>query len=92
MKILNGVKNMAVVGVFILVTAFVAGCSSGPSLEQLAELESLKKEISSLERDLNAAKDERSRLDKEIAEKNKRLQECAKLKQETQANLEKIKK
>lgn len=91
MKILNRVKNIAVIGVFALVTAFVAGCSSGPTVEQLAVLEALKKETASLERDLNATKEERSRLDKEIAEKNKRLEECAKLKQETKANLEKLK-
>ena len=45
-----------------------------------------------LEKEANSLKDERSKLEKDIAEKNAKLQQCAKDKAETKANLEKLPK
>lgn len=77
-----------VVALFVGMLA-VTGCS-GVSEEQIAELEALRSEVKSLEKEVNALKSEKSALEKEIAEKNAKLDECAKLKAETKKNLEKM--
>jgi len=64
----------------------ISGCSS-VSDEQLAELESLRSEVKSLDNEVNSLKDQKAALEKEIAERNSKLDECAKLKAETQKNL-----
>ncbi len=64
----------------------------GVSEEQLAQLEMKKKEVKNLEIQANGFKDERARLEKEIADKNKKVDDCSKTKQEVKANLDKIKK
>ncbi len=66
----------------------VVGCGVTP--EEYAQLEGLEKEVASLEKQAASLKDQRSKLEREIAEKNRKLEDCAKLKQETQANLEKL--
>jgi len=73
----------------VLSGVLVVGCG-GVTVEEYAQLESLEKEVLSLEKQAASLKDQRSKLEKEIAEKNRKLEECAKLKQETQANLEKL--
>ncbi len=65
----------------------VTGCS-GISEEQIAELEALRSEVASLEKEVNSLKSEKAALEKEIAEKNAKLDECAKQKAETKKNLE----
>ncbi|MFA6598505.1 MAG: hypothetical protein WCS69_12330 [Ignavibacteriaceae bacterium] len=92
MNVPKALKSSLLGGALILLTAGFVGCSSGPSVEELAQLDSLKKEVSSLQNSANALKEERGNLEKQIAEKNKKLQECEKQKQETKANLEKISK
>lgn len=92
MKQLKSLKSSLLGTVIILLTAGFVGCSSGPSQEELAQLDALKKEVSSLQKSASTFKDERSSVEKQIAEKNKKLQECEKLKQETKANLGKISK
>lgn len=67
----------------------ISGCS-GVSDEQLAELETLRSEVKSLNSEVGSLKDQKAALEKEIAEKNSKLDECAKLKAETQKNLESI--
>ncbi len=65
----------------------VTGCS-GISEEQIAELEALRSEVKALEKEVNSLKSEKAALEKEIAEKNAKLDECAKQKAETKKNLE----
>lgn len=67
------------------------GCS-GVSEEQIAELEALRSEVKSLEKEVNALKSEKTKLEREIAEQNAKLEQCAKDKAETEANLMKINK
>jgi chromosome segregation ATPase len=50
----------------------------------------LRDEVKSLEDQTNALKDQRASLEKEIADKNAKLQECEKDKAETKANLMKL--
>lgn len=79
---------MAIVSIGIAVTG-ISGCSS-VSDEQLKELESLRSEVRSLNNEVNSLKDQKVTLEKEIAERNSKLDECTKLKTETQKNLEMI--
>lgn len=67
----------------------VTGCS-GVSEEQMAELEALRSEVLALEKEVNSLKSEKAALERDIAEKNAKLDECAKAKAETKKNLEKI--
>ena len=67
----------------------ITGCN-GVSDEEMAELEALRSETKALEKEVNSLKSEKAALEKEIAEKNAKLDECAKLKAETKKNLEKM--
>jgi septal ring factor EnvC (AmiA/AmiB activator) len=76
--------------VFVSAALFV-GCG-GVSDAQLAELEALRQEVSSIESEANRLKDERANLESQIQDTNRKLAECAKQKEETKANLEKLPK
>lgn len=67
----------------------VTGCS-GISEEQIAELEALRSEVKALEKEVNSMKSEKAALEREIVEKNAKLDECNKIKAETKKNLEKL--
>ncbi len=85
------VRVIAGVFLFAFGTLLLSACG-GLTEEQLAQLEAKKKEVKSLELQANGLKDERARLEREIAEKNKKVDDCSKLKQEVKSNIEKIKK
>ncbi|MCX6149445.1 MAG: hypothetical protein NTX22_02855 [Ignavibacteriales bacterium] len=78
-----------------LAVAFAAvlfvGCG-GVNEEEMAQLESLRKEVNTLNGDINGLRSEKTKLEREIAEKNAKLEQCAKDKEETQKNLEKLPK
>ena len=76
----------AVLGTTLVVWS---GCG-GVDETQMAELNNLRDEVNSLESEANSLKEERSRLEREIAEKNAKLQQCEKDKEETRANLNKL--
>lgn len=84
-------KNAIYIFLGILLTAMVGftGCS-GVSEEEIAELDALRSEVKSLNTEVNSLKSEKTSIEKEIAEKNAKLDECAKLKAETQKNLKAI--
>ncbi len=52
------------------------GCSSSPSEEQMKQLNDLKDETASLQKDVTAKEDQKAALDKEMAEKNAKLKKC----------------
>lgn len=54
----------------------VIGCSSSPSEEQMRQLNDLKAEVASLEQQIPAKEKEKADLEKQVAEKNGRLQQC----------------
>lgn len=91
MKIIKVIRSTMITAVLGLVVLAWSGCG-GVSDTQLAELNSLRDEVSSLESQANSLKEERSSLEREIADKNAKLQRCEKDKQETQANLQKLPK
>ncbi|MGE5683350.1 MAG: hypothetical protein ACM34K_21015 [Bacillota bacterium] len=67
------------------------GCG-GVSDEERAQLESLRQEVNTLNSDVNSLRSERTRYEREIGEKNAKLEQCAKDKEETRSNLEKLPK
>ncbi|MGE5399907.1 MAG: hypothetical protein ACM3S2_05865 [Ignavibacteriales bacterium] len=68
-----------------------AGCS-GVSDEEKAQLESLRQEVNTLNSDVTSLRSEKTRLEREIGEKNAKLEQCARDKEETRSNLEKLPK
>jgi septal ring factor EnvC (AmiA/AmiB activator) len=58
---------------FLAATFIVVGCSSGPSEEELAQLEALKAEVASLQKEVNAKQAEKAGLQKQVADKQAEL-------------------
>ncbi len=81
--------NSALVVVLVAGIIGFTGCS-GVSEEQIAELEALRSEVKALEKEVGSLKTEKAAIEREIAEKNAKLDQCAKEKAETKKNLEKI--
>lgn len=52
------------------------GCSSSPDEEMMKQLNDLKEEVAALQKDMAAKEQQRAGLDKEIAEKNAKLNKC----------------
>lgn len=61
-----------------MVATLAGGCSSKPGSEEAKQLEDLKAEVSSLEREISAKESEKAALTKAIAEKNAQLRQCEK--------------
>lgn len=91
MNIIKVVRKSALIAVFAVSTAFLAGCG-GVSEAQMEELRTLRAEVDALEAEANALKEERDRLEKDMADKNAKLQQCEKDKEATRANLDKLPK
>ncbi len=66
----------------------ITGCS-GVSEEQMAQLQALRTEVNALEKEVADLKVEKTKLEREIAEKNAKLDDCNKLKAEIKKNMEK---
>jgi septal ring factor EnvC (AmiA/AmiB activator) len=81
--------NSALVVVLAAGIIGFTGCS-GVSEEQMAELEALRSEVKALEKEVGSLKTEKAAIEREIAEKNAKLDQCAKEKADTKKNLEKI--
>lgn len=54
----------------------VVGCSSSASEEETRQLNDLKAEVSSLEQQITAKEKEKANHEKQVAEKNAKLQQC----------------
>ncbi len=52
------------------------GCSSSPNEEQMKQLNDLKDETASLQKDVSDKEAQKATLDKEIADKNAKLKKC----------------
>jgi outer membrane murein-binding lipoprotein Lpp len=75
--------SLALVGLFS--AALVAGCSNAPSAEELQQLNDLKAEVTSLERDIASRESEKQALLNSIGEKEAQLAQCMKDKQALQS-------
>lgn len=91
MTIAKAVKNSGVVLAIAVSTILLNGCG-GVSEAQMKELTDLRAEVSSLQTQSTSLKDERTRLEQQIAEANAKLQQCEKDREETKANLDKLPK
>ncbi len=69
------ITGFGVVLAFAAVLA-LAGCSSKADEDQLKQLDDLKAEVASLQRDISSKEQQRGTLDREVAEKNARIQKC----------------
>jgi len=90
MNLLKSFKTPLIAAIFFVSIALLAGC--GLSDAQIAELNNLRTEVKSLEADANSMKDTKAQLESEIQTINRKLAECNKQKEETQANLQKLPK
>lgn len=71
-------KTLSLGGALVLAGSLVlAGCSSSPSEDELRQLNQLKEELVSLQRQVSQIEQQKSALDKEVAEKNAKLKDCA---------------
>lgn len=89
MKIIKLARNTALVAVFALSVAMMSGCG-GVSDAQMQQLQDLRTEVNSLQSQADQLKDQRASLQKEINDRNSKLQQCDKDKEETKANLSKM--
>lgn len=89
MKIIKLARNTAVVAVFAITVAMMSGCG-GVSDAQMQQLQDLRTEVNSLQTQADQLKDQRASLQKEINNRNSKLQQCEKDKEETKANLNKM--
>ena len=77
---------MAVVGSAMLLFA-ANGCKSTPSAEELKQLEDLKAEVTSIDKEINARQSEKASLQRSIGEKDVQLQQCMKDKEAVQQHI-----
>lgn len=71
----------SIAGVFVagaLLATLATGCSSKPNADELKQLDDLKAEVSSLEREIAAKESEKAALMKAIADKQAQLAQCEK--------------
>lgn len=87
---MNKIKWLIKSSVFVLVVSIVTVGCGGINEAQKAELEALRTEVKSLEKQSNSLKSEKTKLEREIAEQQAKLDQCNKEKAEKKANLEKI--
>ena len=66
-------------GVALLFTSSLAlvGCTSRPDEAELKQLDDLKAEVASLQKEITAKEQEKAALDKELADINAKLKKCA---------------
>ena len=71
-------KLVAIFSVTLAVTGsfLFTSCSSSPSEEEMAQLQQLKDQVRSLESKVADSQREKSNLEKQIAEKNGKVQQC----------------
>lgn len=70
----------------------LTGCSKNASDEQMQQLQNLRDEVSSLQKSVGELRQESSKLEREQGEQKARLDQCAKDKDATSKNLEKLPK
>jgi septal ring factor EnvC (AmiA/AmiB activator) len=69
------IKNLFFILLTVAFLSGMVGCSSGPDEAQLKQLEDLKAEVAELTKQLDAKKDQRDKLQKEIAAKDAKIKE-----------------
>lgn len=88
---LKGLISSSLIVLFSAGLITITGCG-GVSEEEMAQLESLRQEVNSLNSEINSLRGEKTKLEREIGEKNAKLEQCARDKEETRKNLENLPK
>jgi len=91
MSLIKSFRTPVLAAVMFVSVTLIAGCG-GLSEAQIAELNSLREEVKSLESEASSLRDQKAQLESEIQTINRKLAECNKQKEETKANLEKLPK
>lgn len=63
-------------GFLIAFSVVLSGCSSRPDSEQMRQLNDLKEEYASLQREVASKEQAKSTLTREVADKNAKLKQC----------------
>ena len=71
----RNIVTLALALLFVLSLVFV-GCSSKPDAEQLKQLNDLKEEYASLQREVASKEQAKAQSEREIADKNAKLKKC----------------
>lgn len=79
-------KTALVTAIAFSATLIFSACASKPSAEELRQLNDLKAEVASLEKQIADKEKEKAKLEQDIAEKNGKLQQC----QEDQVAVKKV--
>ncbi len=71
-------ERMKGLGVLFTLSAMltIAGCSSSPDEAEMKQLDDLKAEVASLQRDISTREQQRGTFDREVADKNARIAKC----------------
>ena len=67
------VRSIVITALLTGATALMSGCSSGPSADELAQLDQLKAETESLKKEVAAMQAEKNSLESQIAKKREEL-------------------
>jgi septal ring factor EnvC (AmiA/AmiB activator) len=73
MRTLNRIVTVACVTFLLSGSLLLVGCSSSPDEAQLKQLNDLKEEVASLQKQLSAKEQEKSTLDRDLADKSAKL-------------------
>jgi uncharacterized protein (DUF3084 family) len=75
----NNIRKVTSLGVTLLFASSLAlvGCTSRPDEAEMKQLNDLKDEVASLQKEIAAKEQQKAALDKEVAEKNLKLKKCA---------------
>ena len=76
MEVITRRLKLGIMAATLCFVVLVAGCSSSPSDEQKRQLDDIRAEVSSLENQVSAKEKEKGDLEKQLAEKNGKLQQC----------------
>ena len=70
---MKGLRNISLILLLAGSVAMISGCSSGPSADDLAQLDQLKSEVESLKKDVAAKEAEKETLETQIKQKKDEL-------------------
>jgi peptidoglycan hydrolase CwlO-like protein len=73
---LNRTVTAHVLAILCAGSVVLVGCSSSPDEAQMKQLNDLKEEVSTLQKDVAAKEAQKGDLDKQIAEKNAKIKKC----------------
>lgn len=83
-------KSTAIPLVLVVGMVIISGCSSNPSADDLAHLDALKQEVTSLQKEVAGKQSEKANLEQQVAAKKQELSQARQDEDATRANLAKF--